>query len=542
MKKLTGSDALISSLAHEGVEVIFGLPGEHIMEVLDSVYKNPGMRWISARQEQTAAYMAFGYARTTGKVGVVFVVPGPGALNTAAALGTAYATSTPVLLISGQVGTSDLDKGSGALHEVVGQIEVFRPITKWCHCTRQVKEIPWAVWKAMHELKSGRQRPVEIEVPRDLLPAEDQVDIGKTPEEVPVVKPEKGQIDQAASLLTSAKKPIIWAGGGVLCSDATEALTLVAEKLNAPVLTTSEGKGAIRGDHRLHLGASYCGYGPDSTLPQADIILAVGSRLDSEAMAPISSSLSQRLVHIDVDATEIGRNHPVRLGIVSDARAALELLLEALPAKNESTWKVEELDKIKDDVRSQLEGIAPLQLSLMRTIREELKADDILIPGVTNVAHWGVLSYPVLQPRTYLNSGYFATLGYGFPTALGAKVGNPDKRVVALCGDGGFMYCLTDLATAVQEKINIVVIVFVDNAYGASLHDQHLRFGSRVIGTQLQNPDFAKIAREFGAEGIKLSNPDELGNALRTALDLDRNVPTVIEVPLPTMLAPFHYE
>jgi acetolactate synthase-1/2/3 large subunit len=540
MNKLTGSDALISSLANEGVEVIFGVPGEHLMGVLDSVYKQQGIRWITARQEQTAAYMAFGYARTTGKVGVAIVVPGPGALNATAALGTAYATSTPVLLISGQIGTDDLDKGSGALHEVVDQIEVFRSITKWRHCTRQVKEIPWAVRQAMLEAESGRQRPVAIEVPRDLLPAEDKVDIGKTPEAAPLVKPDKDQIDQAASLLASAKKPVIWAGGGVLCSDATEALTLVAEKLNAPVITTAEGKGAIRGDHPLFLGASYCGYGPDSTLPQADIILAVGSRLFSAAMDPISPSLSQKLIHIDVDSTEIGRNHAARLGIVGDARVTLELLLEALPAKNKSTWKMEELDKIRDDVRAQLEGVAPLQLSLIRTIREELKADDIYIPGVTNVSHWGELSYPVLQPRTYLNSGYFATLGYAFPTALGAKVGNPDKHVVVTTGDGGFMYCLTDLATAVQEKINIVVIVFVDNAFGASLHDQHLRFGSRVIGTQLQNPDFADIARGFGAEGIKLTKPDELGNALRTALDLDRDVPTVIEVPLPTLLAPFH--
>ncbi len=538
MSKLTGSDVLIGSLAREGVEVIFGLPGEQVMEMLDSVYKQKGMRWISARQEQTAAYMAFGYARTTGKVGVALVVPGPGALNATAAVGTAYATSTPVLLVSGQVATNELNKERGATHEVAGQIEAFRPLTKWCYCVRQVKEIPWAVQKAMCELKSGRQRPVELEVPRDLLQAIEQVDLSKAPESVSLATPEKGQIDDAANLLANAKKPIIWAGGGVLSSDATRALTLVAEKLNAPVITTPEGKGAIPGDHPLHLGVFYSGYGPVPwTLPQADTILAIGSRLYSTPRAPISFREDQKLIHIDVDSAEIGRNHATHLGVVSDARAALELLLEALPEKNKSTWKTEELNKIKDNVRMQLEGVAPLQLSLIRTIREELKADDILIPGVENVAYWGHLSYPVLRPRTYLNSSYFATLGYAFPTALGAKVGNPDKRVVALCGDGGFMYCLTDLATAVQEKINVVAIVFVDNAFGASLRDQHLRFESRVIGTQLQNPDFANIARGFGAEGVKLTNPEELGSALRTALD--RDMPTVIEVPLPTMQTPF---
>ncbi len=539
MNKLTGSDALINSLAHEGVEVIYGVPGEHLMGVLDSVHKQPGMRWITARQEQTAAYMAYGYARTTGKVGVALVVPGPGALNASAAIGTAYATSTPVLLISGQINTTALGKGSGALHEVVGQADVFRPITKWAHCARQVKDIPWMVRKAMFELKSGRPRPVEIEIPRDILAVEDQVDIGQAPESAPVIMPDEDQIEQAATLLAGAANPVIWAGGGVLCSGATDALTRVAEKLNAPVITTPEGKGAIRGDHRLDLGVSYCGYGPDSTLYQADIILAVGSRLLSPAMDSISSSLSQKLIHIDVDSTEIGRNYASRLGIVSDARAALELLNQVLPAKSQSTWKSEELAKIRDDIRTRLEEVAPLQLSLIRTIREELNADDIFIPGVENVAHWGHLTYPVLQPHTYLNTGYFATLGFAFPTALGAKVGNPDKRVVVTCGDGGFMYCLTDLATAVQEKINIVAIVFQNNAYGASLHDQHVRFESRIFGTQLQNPDFANIAREFGAEGIKLSNPDELRNALRTALEADRDVPTVIEVPLPVMLPPF---
>jgi acetolactate synthase-1/2/3 large subunit len=538
MPRLTGSDALIGSLANDGVEVIFGLPGEQVMEMLDSVYRQEGMRWISVRQEQTAAYMAFGYARTTGKVGVALVVPGPGALNATAALGTAYATSTPVLLVSGQVATNELDKDSGATHEVAGQIDVFRPLTKWCNCARQVKEIPWAVRKAMLELKSGRQRPVELEIPRDLLQATDEVDINRAPEPVPAATPQKGQIDQAASLLASAERPVIWAGGGVLCSDATRALTRVAEKLNAPVITTPEGKGAVPGDHPLHLGVFYSGYGPVPwTLPQADIILAVGSRLYSPARAPITFSENQKLIHIDVDSAEIGRNHATHLGIVSDACAALELLLEALPEKRKSTWKPEERDKIKDNVRAQLEAVAPLQLSLIRTIREELDADDILIPGVENIAYWGHLSYPVLKPRTYLNSSYFATLGYSFPTALGAKVGNPGRRVVSLTGDGGFMYCLTDLATAVQEKINVVTIVFVDNAFGASLRDQHLRFESRVIGTELQNPDFANIARGFGAEGMRLKNPEELGSALRTALD--KNAPTVIEVPVPTLQTPF---
>jgi acetolactate synthase-1/2/3 large subunit len=308
--------------------------------------------------------------------------------------------------------------------------------------------------------------------------------------------------------------------------------------LNAPVITTPEGKGAIAGDHPLSLGVFYSGYGPVRwTFPQADVILAVGSRLYFTARAPVSIREDQRLIHIDVDPAEIGRNQTTHLGITSDARAALELILEALPEEGQSRWRSEELEQIKDKVRAQLEEVAPLQLSLIRTIREELATDDILIPGVNNVAYWGHLSYPVLKPRTYLNSAYFATLGYALPTALGAKIGHPDKHVVAICGDGGFMYSLADLATSVQEKANVVAIVFVDKAFGASLRDQRLRFEGRIVGTQFRDLDLTGVASALGARGMKLTGPDELGGALRKALDAD--VTTVIEVPVPTMATPF---
>jgi acetolactate synthase-1/2/3 large subunit len=534
---MNGADVLVASLAREGVEIIFGLPGAQVMEVMDAIYRQKGMRWVSVRHEQAAAYMAYGYAHTRGKVGVAVVVPGPGALNTTAAIGTAYATSAPVLLISGQVESYNLGQKRGALHEVSEQADVFRPLTKWCHCVLKVGEIPGAVQKAMYYLRTGRPRPVELEVPLDIMQASDRVDTLE-PEPVSLTEPEPDLVRAAANLLAGASRPVIWAGGGVITADASKELTLIAERLNAPIITTSEGKGAIPGKHPLSLGVLYHGRGPARvTFPQADVILAVGSRLFYPSSAPCPLREDQKLIQIDVDAEEVGRNHRVELGIVSDARVALNAILDMLPDINKSSWQPGELAEIKQAAAAELEEIAPLQRSLIRTIRNELREDAILVPGVTNVAYWSHLTYEVAQPRTYFAPSYFATLGYAFPTALGAKIGNPEKQVVALSGDGGFMFALSELATAVQERLNVVTLLFVDEAFGASLRDQQRRFDGRITGTRFQNPDFVRLAEAFGARGIRLTKPEELGDGLREALNEER--PTVVEVPVPTMTTPF---
>jgi len=534
---MKGADALINSLVGEGVEIIFGLPGVQVMEALDAVYKQPKIRWLSVRHEQTAAYMAFGYARTTGKIGVALVVPGPGALNATAAIGTAYATSTPVLLISGQIESYNLGQQRGAVHEIAGQKDVFKPITKWCYCVTSVAEIPEAVQTAMYHLRTGRARPVELEIPWDVMQNSDSVNMLE-PKQVAVAEPESSKIEAAAQALSDAQRPVIWAGGGVILSNASKELTLIAERLNAPVITTHQGKGAIPETHPLSLGVYYYGHGPAKrTIPQADVVLGVGSRLFFGANAPISFSNGKKIIQIDADPDEVGRNHKLHVGIASDARPALNSLLDALPSQSQSAWQPEDLEKIKAETARELNDIAPLQLSIIRTIRSQLNNDDILVPGITNIGYWSFLSYPVLAPRTFTTTSYFATLGYAFPTALGVKIGNPQKRVVTICGDGGFMYALPELATAVQEKINVVALVFTDKAFGASLHDQQHRFESRVIGTRFENPDFASIAEAFGARGIKLSGPEELGKALKKALREDR--PVVIEIPVPTMAAPF---
>ena len=538
MANLSGAQALIQSLAREGVEVVFGLPGVQIMEIYDALYEQPGIRLITVRHEQSAAYMADGYARTTGRVGVALVVPGPGALNAAAAVGTAYATSSPVMLISGQVDSAMLGQNRGALHEVNDQLDVFRPITKWNARTTNAEEIPNLVHMAMQQVLDGRPRPVEIEVPFDILPGSYDIDLLER-EGTIKQSPDPARVKEAVELLAKAERPLIWAGGGCREADITGELAQLAEALNAPVITTPEGKGSIPEDHSLSVGTFYYGHGAAYyTLPQSDVILAIGSRMNMNPRTPWSLRPDQVVIRIDADPEELGRNVESRVGMVADAKLGVnDILAEWGGATGASQWQDTELDEIRRKAAEDTRALAPLQVELIETIRAELDDDAIMVAGTTEVAYWGHLAFPVLKPRSYLTSSYFATLGYAFPTALGAKVGNPNRQVVATIGDGGFMYASSELSTAVQEGINLVTLVFNNGLLGASRADQMNRYQGRAIGTELLNPDFAQLAEVYGALGIRLADRRELGPALHDALRADR--PAVIEVPMPNLRPPF---
>ena len=536
MAIMTGAQALVRSLAREGVEVVFALPGVQIMDAYDALHDEPGIRLVTVRHEQSTTFMADGYARTTGKVGVGLVVPGPGALNAAAGLGTAYAASSPVLLVSGQIESYNLGKERGALHEVEDLQDVFRPITKWCSRIMSVEGIPGGVHEAMRQLGTGRPRPVELEIPWDVLPRQGDADLPEA-EVYPGRSPDPSKIKEAAELLAHARRPLIWAGGGTIHGGASAEVVELASALNAPVITTPQGKGVIPETSPFSLGAFYYGHGPGyRTLPQCDVVLAVGSRLHLTPSVPWAFQPHQKLIHVDADPEELGRNHTTRVGIVADSKAGLRALLEELDGGS-SEWSPAELAAIKDETHREIEGMAPLQVDILETLRRELDDDAIVVAGTTDVGYWSYLAFPVAAPRSYLTTSYFATLGFSFPTAVGAKIGNPDRQVVALCGDGGFMYGVPDLATAVQERANLVSLVFNNGSYGASLSDQQTRFGGREYGTRFHNPDFARMAESFGAVGVKLGGPAELGDALRDALKAD--APVVIEVPMPVLTPPF---
>ncbi len=538
MPQMTTAQALVRSLVREGVEVVFGLPGVQIMDVYDAFYHERGIRLITTRHEQTAAYMADGYSRSTGKIGAALVVPGPGLLNATAGIGTAYASSSPVLLLAGQVESYNIGKGAGAVHEVVDQLDVVKNITKWRSTIMEPPEAPEAVHEAMKQLRTGRPRPVALEVPSDVLAQSADVDLLE-PEVFARQGPPADAVESALDILSRAERPIIWAGGGINLAGANEELTRLAEALNAAIIVTAEGKGAIAENHPNYVGPYYYSHGPGHrVVPQSDAILAVGTRL--HFFNPVSWSFKpdQPIIHVDADLEELGRNWPEEVSICADAKLALQSLLEGIEDRgSNSQWTVEEIAHHRALDYQDTTAMAPNQVRIIESIRSELEDDAVLISGISSIGYWSHLAFPVLAPRSYLNTSYFATLGYAFPTGLGAKVGNPDRQVVVVTGDGGFMYGLPDLATAVQEGINTVTVVFNDGALGASLRDQQVRYKGREIGTRLQNPDFAAAAEAFGAVGVRLEHYDQLGTALGDALKLDK--PVIIDCPIESWTPPF---
>ncbi len=539
MPRMSGGEAVVEALKREGVEYLFSIPGVQIMGVYDALYGEKDLRLVVVRHEQTALYMADGYARVTGKPGVGLVVPGPGVQNALAAVGTAYACSSPVLLLAGQVETKDLGRDGGALHEVNDQLDMVRPVTKWCKRVMRVEEIPGAIREAMRQMGTGRPRPTEVEIPWDTIRSAGEVEFISGETLLPL-GPDSQKVRQAAELLVQAKKPLIWAGGGAIISDSSDELKALAEALGAPVAMTAQGKGAIPENHSLSLEGAYYGFGPVRwAMAKADVVLTVGTRITWQQGRP-STALKppQKLIQLDADASMIGKNYPAEVAIVADAKAALKTLTEEVRKKkaDKGRWSPSELEQCRENHRRWLQERAPLQYQIIKTLREELDDDAIFVCGVTNIGYWANLAYEVRRPRTYITSSYFATLGYSFPTALGAKLAAPDRQVVCVVGDGGFLYACSELATAVRYGINLVTVVFNDHAFGSTKSDQVVNFQGRVVGTEVSNPDFARLAEAFGVKGLK-ATPEKLGPALREALGIRQ--PVVIEVPLPTMIAPF---
>lgn len=531
MPEMTGGQALAKSLYLEGVRVIFGLPGVQLYHALDGLQGEPGIRFITTRHEQATTYMADGYARAGGGIGTAMMVPGPGLQNASAGIGTAFAASSPVLVVSGQIERDLIGSDRGILHEVNDQLDTIRPVTKWARRILDPVEIPDAVHEAFYHLKTGRPRPVEIEIPPETLAEVANVDLHE-PEEYPKPMADASRIREGAQTLAAADNPLIWAGGGVISSGAQEALLKVAEHLQAAVITTPEGKGAISERHPLALGAHRLRNDPVAREePNFDAILAVGTRMANPAWLG-----GQSIVQIDIDEAELGRNYENTFGIQGDARLTLESLYDNLqqlgPARASRANDYESLRQRRAETSIRVEP----QESITATLRNVMPEDGILISGMTQVGYYCRAFFPTYVPRTFITSSYAGNLGYAYPVALGAKVAQPDKAVVAVSGDGGFLFNSQELATAVRYGINAVVIVFNDNAYGNVLRDQVNRFEGRVYGSALHNPDFVKLAEAYGARGVR-AEIDQLDTALSEALSIE--APTLIEVPVQGMPTPF---
>jgi acetolactate synthase I/II/III large subunit len=523
MREMTGADALVDALVANGLETLFGLPGGQLDHFFDALYRaERAPRVIHTRHEQGAAYMAFGYAQSTGKVGAYAVVPGPGLLNTTAALSTAWACGSPVLAISGQVHLKGIDSGYGHLHEIPDQLGLIRHLTKWAERINHPSDTPAAMQRAFTELRSGRVRPVEIEMPMDVMGAAAPVPAARAaePREPPPL--DEGRVRAAARLLLAARRPLIVIGGGAL--DAGAELLAVAERLQAPVMAKRKGKGVVPGDHYLsqNLPAGHRLWG------EADAVLAVGTRLKMP-LTMWGRDTGLKLVRVDIDPVELTRIVEPDVGIVGDARA----VLAALCAELEKTGgpvasRRDELQSLKDRIEADVRTRVAPQMAYLDAIRGALPRDGYFVDEVTQVGFVSWYGFPVYEPRHFVSACQQGTLGFGFATALGVAAAHPDKAVVQVSGDGGFLFTVQELATAVHYGLNLVTVVFNDNAFANVQRQQDEWFDGRRIGSDLTNPDFVKLAESFGAGAYRVNHPEELAAVLPRALG--EKGPTLVEV------------
>jgi acetolactate synthase-1/2/3 large subunit len=531
MTQLTGGEAIVKSLRMNGVDTLFCIPGKELDAFFVALYdERESFKVIANRHEQGCAYVAFGYAQSSGRVAAYAVVPGPGFLNSSAALSTAYAGNSPVLCITGQVPSSRIGRGSGAHHEINNQLEILRSLTKYAARIEHPSQAPEAMENAFRALRSGRIKPVALEAAPDVLAMKAAVTLRDALPAPAPPEPDPGLIEEAAALLGAARNPIIVAGGGIFGAEAD--LLEVAEIAQAPVSMSRNAKGAISFRHYLGLPET-AGH---RLWPEVDLVLAVGTRLDDQYNR-WGMDKDIKVIRIDIDPAELERNGKPAVGILADARLALAALAGRLGSHcGKRPSRKTDLEGLKARLEKEYEQLSP-QIDYLRVIRQELPDDGIFVGEATQIAYAARVAMPFYLPRTFITPGYQGTLGYGFTTALGAKVANPGKKVVSVTGDGGFLFGSSELATAVQHKIATVTLIFNNSAYGNVKREQIEKYGGRVIASDLVNPDFVKLAEAYGAQGLRATTAKELAAAIRRGFDYDG--PTLVDIPVGDLPSPW---
>jgi acetolactate synthase-1/2/3 large subunit len=527
MTTKTGGQLLAEALAAEGVEHVFGIAGTHNCALFDGLLHTPAIQPVTVRHEQGAAMMAAGYARASGRVAACFVVPGPGLTNALTGMGQAYSESAPLLMVAGQNSLSQLDREGAHFHELQDSLAVARAVSGYTARVAAAADVPRVVREAFRLMRTRRPRPAYIEVPLDVQTA--QVEgVALAPEQYVRPAADAGAIARAAEVLRGARRPFIFAGGGVESAGAVEALAAVAERLEAPVVTSVFGRGAISDRHRLALGDGW-GRLPlyRELLEQADAVLVVGSRIDVVSDVDTGGRFPSTIVQIDIDPMIVGQRRPVQVGIVADARSALEALAAALPpADAAGCWF--DLDGFRARKNAWLQERAGPVMDILGQLRASLPDDAIVVDDLTLVGYWVPVAFETYLPRTSIHPGSYGTLGYALPAAIGAKLACPGQTVVSISGDGGFMFSLQELATARALGLDLVNLVFNDQAFGAIRTFQDRVFGGRHVGVDLANPDFVKLGEAFGVNAVRVL-PDQVGRAVREARE--RGGVWLIEVP-----------
>lgn len=521
--KKTTSDIMVDALVANDVDTVFGIPGAHSYELSDALARRSNdVRFIHTRHEQGAGYMAYGYAKSSGKPGVFTVVPGPGILNAGAAICTAYGGNAPVMCLTGNIMSHLIGQGRGQLHELPDQLATLRGLTKHADRIDHPGQAADKMATAFTEMLSGRQRPVAVEVPWDVFGQR-----GPAPEQTAARRRhtvlDGDAIASAAAMIAAAKNPMIMVGGGAL--DAASEVLALAEKIQAPVASHRSGRGIVSDDnpHGMNLIASY------DYFRDCDLLIGIGSRLELQMMRWQWKPEGLKVLRIDIDPTEMVRLKP-DLGIVGDAAQATAALTVAL-ANHTATDRSAAFQAIKDKARTASESVQP-QMSYLDAIRRALPRDGFFVEEISQMGFTARFGFPVYEPRQYVTCAYQDNLGFGYNTALGVKVANPDKAVVSINGDGGFMFGAQEMATAMQHGIGVVAVVFNNNAFGNVRRDQMTAFDGRILGADLHNPDFVAMAKSFGMNAERAETPEALEKAITAALAT--GAPALIEVPVET--------
>jgi acetolactate synthase-1/2/3 large subunit len=545
MARMNGGQAVVESLIAQGVDTVFGLISVHTLQIFDALREAAGegrVRYIGGRHEHALAYMADGYARASGRPGVLITSCGPGAANSLGSMGEAYHSSVPLLQITTEVEHEWINKGKGRTHNPKNQLTMFASVTDWNSLVESVEAIPDHIAGAIAHLRTHHPRPAVVEIPTDFLGQEADVEIPALEVERP--KPDPAAVANAVQLLKNAKRPVLWGGSGVMNADATQELRELAELLDAPVVTGGGGKGAFPEDHPLSLRTALGGgyYGPSPIhdfIASCDVAMVVGSSLPFTTTKGSGVRFPEQLIHIDVDPEMIERTFPVGVGVIGDAKRALRQIVEGLGGERvvrEAAFH-KEITDLQSKTYAAVKEQLPSELRLWEGVRSLLNRDAVVVTDATMPAYAAPRCFPVYEPRTLFGPHGWGGIGYGFPASLGAKAAVPDRQVVCVVGDGSFQYNFQELGSAVQYGLSPVVLLFNDNAWGALKGIQAQDPNGGFFGVDLQNPDFCKLAGAYGIEATRVDNLGALLAELKRALTSDRI--QFIEVMTPDGIAKF---
>jgi acetolactate synthase-1/2/3 large subunit len=520
MTKMTAGRAVVEALIAQGVDTVFGIISIHTLHVYDALRdaEEAGrIRFVGARHEHALGFMADGYARVTGKPGVMLTSGGPGAADSVGAMGESYHSSVPLLQITAEIESEWVSSGRGVTHEAKNQMTMFESVTGWRAVASSPQDVPNQIAAAFDHLRSEHPRPAVLAVPTDYFAKNADMEI--MPARAPrTANPDHALLEQAAKLLSGAKRPMIIAGAGTM--GAAAELRTLAERYGIPVAAADGGKGAFPEDHPLSLGTVLGGrVWLDNPVQDyastCDVVIAVGTSLPYRSTSGVGLQLPEQLIHVDIDPSMFGRNYPAKVGIAGDAQAVLGGLLEGLDCMSPPPGREAEIAALKADSRASLKAQFPNELRAWEAIRASIDRDAIVLCDSTIPGYTGTRCFQALEPRSYHHPHGWVSIGYSFAASLGAKVAAPDRQVVCVTGDGGFQYNIQELASAAQYGIAPVVLVFNDNAWGVLQRYQKTQFGERYFATALQNPDFGQLAGAYGADYTRVDSSDALGAALR---------------------------